>query len=214
MLALTVTPEGPSLVITHAAPMPYLDHWAFRKFSGDAGLGARLAAALRARGGTLALSWLNLGEYAAVSDPAQRRAAEQFVESVLPRIFCVDVDLAAVDKRERDGDPMPHADRALAAMFVNLGGPEDSPFTAKGIFEQLHDAGLARTQERLAATVQERLEVPARDAHDGPVLPRGGATRRASRRPGGDDADAGDRPVAGRDVLPGRPEGHQAERRD
>ncbi len=51
MLALTVTPEGPALVITHASPMPYLDHWAFRKFSGDAGLGARLTAALRARGG-------------------------------------------------------------------------------------------------------------------------------------------------------------------
>src|SRR2546427_172904 len=99
MLALSMTEAGgPGVVLQHVSPMVYLDHWALRKFSGDAGLASRLTGILHGHG-SLTLSWLNLGEYATVSDPEQRRAAEQFVEGVLPAIFCIDVDLAAVAKR-------------------------------------------------------------------------------------------------------------------
>ena len=77
MLALTMTQAGePGVLLQHVSPLVYLDHWALRRFSEDSDLGARLTGILRDRGGTLALSWLNLGEYAAVSDPKQRRAAE------------------------------------------------------------------------------------------------------------------------------------------
>lgn len=158
MLALTMTQAGPGVVLQHVSPMVYLDHWALRKFSEDNGLASRLTGILRGRGGTLALSWLNLGEYATVSDSKQRRAAEQFVEGILPSVFCIDVDLAAVDKRERARHPLPHADPALALLFLNRGGQGLNAFTATGLFE-LYDERLARTKDRLAAEVQKRLKI-------------------------------------------------------
>jgi len=115
--------------------MVYLDHWALRKFSGDDALASRLTKTLHDRDGTLALSWLNLGEYARVSDPNQRRAAEQFVEGVLPAVFCINVDLAAVNQREGLRDVLPHADRELALLFVNEGKQGLKTFTAMGMFD-------------------------------------------------------------------------------
>src|SRR5262249_18799841 len=143
-----LTTQG--LQMQHVRPMAYLDHWAFRRFSTNPALSSRLVKALRTRDGTLALSWLNLGEYAKVSIVASRQAAEKFVDDVLPSIFCIQVDLAAVDKREKAGDPLPHADEDLAATLVDA----TRSLTAKGMFVQLHDAGLADTKDRLAATVK------------------------------------------------------------
>jgi len=157
MLALTMTQAGePGVLLQHVSPLVYLDHWALRRFSEDSDLGARLTGILRDRGGTLALSWLNLGEYAAVSDPKQRRAAEQFVEGILPAVFCVQVDLATVDKRERAQDPLPHADPDLSLLFVR-GREGLKTITATGLFE-VYDETLARTKDRLATIVQGRLE--------------------------------------------------------
>lgn len=158
MLALTMTQAGPGVLVQHVSPMVYLDHWALRKFSGDKALAARLTGILHGRGGTLALSWLNLGEYATVSDPNQRRSAEQFVDDVLPAVFCIDVDLAAVNKREGAHDRLPHADQALALLFLNTGRQGLKTFTATGLFE-LYDERLACTKGRLAAATQERLEL-------------------------------------------------------
>jgi hypothetical protein len=149
---LSLTTQG--LQMQHVRPMAYLDHWAFRRFSTNPALSSRLVKALRTRNGTLALSWLNLGEYAKVSVVASRQAAEKFVDDVLPSIFCIQVDLAAVDKREKAGDPLPHADEDLAATLVDA----TRSLTAKGMFVQLHDAGLADTKDRLAATVKGRLD--------------------------------------------------------
>jgi hypothetical protein len=191
MLALTTTAEeGPGLLIQHVVPMVYLDHWALRKFADDSELRSRFVAALRGRGGTLTLSWLNLGEFATVSDLGQRRAAEAFVEAVLPSIFCIDVDLAAVDKRESANSPLPHADRELALLFVNPKGSADKPFTAIGLLERLNDAGLARSRDRLAATVQGRLEYLREMFRTDHSLRE--AVRHAEHRTGDDHADAGD----------------------
>jgi len=162
-LSIVKTPDGPRLQIQPVRPMVYLDHWAFRKFASDSKLAFRFGAALRARNGTLALSWLNLGEYTTVSDLEQRREAERFVDGVLPAIFVLDVDLAAVDNRERANDPLPHANRALASLFVSAGTP-DRPFTATGVFEQLSDSRLVGTLDRLAANVRNRL-VDLREEH-------------------------------------------------
>ena len=72
---LSLTTQG--LQMQHVRPMAYLDHWAFRKLSINPALSSRLVKALRARSGTLALSWLNLGEYTNVSGVASRQAAEK-----------------------------------------------------------------------------------------------------------------------------------------
>jgi hypothetical protein len=159
VIALTPSAEeGPGLLMQHVSPMVYLDHWALRKFADAPELRSRFLAALRARVGTLALSWLNLAEFAAVSHREQRRAAEAFLEAALPAIFCIDVDLAAVDKRMNTGDPLPHADRELLLLFRDWGGSADKRFTAIGLCERLYDSGLAQTKEKLATTLQGRLE--------------------------------------------------------
>jgi len=159
MLALTMTETGPGVVLQHRSPMVYLDHWALRKLSEDNDLASRLTKILHDRDGTLAISWLNLGEYARVSDPDQRRAAEQFVEGILPAVFCIDVDLAAVDQREGLRDALPHADRDLALLFVNAGKQGLKAFTVMGLFDQLNNESVARTKDRLAAVIQGRLEL-------------------------------------------------------
>jgi len=166
MLSIVTTPTGYGLQIQHVRPMVYLDHWAFRLFSSDAALASRFVGALKARGGTLAISWLNLGEYANVSVLESRRAAEAFVESALPAVFCIDVDLAAVDNREETGHPLPHADQAFASLMLNRSGS----FTAKGLFEPLFDAELAGTHAKLAATSQGRLEYLRQEYHRDPKL--------------------------------------------
>src|SRR5262249_9517943 len=96
----------------------YLDHCAFQMFSENAKLGERLTSTLHSRDGTPAISWLNFGEYATVTDAMQRRLVEQFLNGILPRIFCIDVDPAVMD-RERSNEPLPHADQVLAKLFYN-----------------------------------------------------------------------------------------------
>jgi len=134
---MTMTRGG--LVMSHrpVAPMVYLDHCALRKFSEDAKLGSRLTSALHARDGTLAISWLNFGEYATVTDPAPRRAVEQLLDGMLPGIFCIDVDPAVMD-REGASQPFPHADQALAQWFLNDQKPTVQLFTAANLFEPLN----------------------------------------------------------------------------
>jgi hypothetical protein len=160
----------------HVRPMVYLDHWAFRRFSTDAPLASRLVHALQTRGGTLALSWLNLGEYASVSVVESRHAAERFVDAVLPSIFCLQVDLATVDKREKAGDAWPYADEDLAATLVN----ESGALSAQGMFVQLHDAGLAATRGKLAEIVLGRLELLRATYQTDPIFRR--AVEQSTRR--------------------------------
>ena len=75
-------------------------------------------AALKASGGTLAVSWMNLGEYATVTDREQRLEAERLLDRLLPHIFPIDVDPGRVSERERAGNPYPHADLEIAKLFV------------------------------------------------------------------------------------------------
>jgi len=58
---------------------------------------------LKIDGGTLAVSWLNLGEYATVTSRETRRQAERLLERIVPAVFPLDVDPGAVSKRELAG---------------------------------------------------------------------------------------------------------------
>jgi hypothetical protein len=65
----------------------YFDHWAHARFSRDRQLGETFAAILHDRQGTLALSILNLAEFSGLTDLAQAKAAERFLETLLPRLL-------------------------------------------------------------------------------------------------------------------------------
>jgi len=106
----------------------------------------------------LAISWLNLGEYATVTDLAQRQAAEEFLDGMLPGIFCIDVDAVRVMKQQQAGHPFPHADQAVASLFLNNRRATVRLVTAAGLFEPLNHARLIRGKEELAAKIRPRLE--------------------------------------------------------
>jgi hypothetical protein len=68
-------------------PCVYFDHWAHARFSRDSTLGERFAELLHEHGGTFVLSILNLAEFSGLTDVTQGRAAERFLESLLPRLY-------------------------------------------------------------------------------------------------------------------------------
>ena len=68
-------------------PTVYLDHWALRRFSENNSLATRLTTALQSQNGTLALSWLNVVEFAKMTVERQARNVETLLEAILPRVF-------------------------------------------------------------------------------------------------------------------------------
>jgi len=93
MIRLTADEHGvPHIEQWAARPIVYLDHWALRKFSDSSSLSSCLATCLHAKNGTLALSWVNLGEFSKVTPPEQARNAEKLIELNLPRLFFMEVE--------------------------------------------------------------------------------------------------------------------------
>src|SRR3989442_7447272 len=107
---LWFSPAG--LHVAVARPMGYCDHFALRRISDDDARADRLVAAIKASGGSLALSWLNLGEFATVTDRAQRLRAECLIERILPAVFPLDAAPLDVHARQLADGPHPPQDHA------------------------------------------------------------------------------------------------------
>ncbi len=163
MLQLSLDARGaPQVAQRHVEPMAYLDHWAVRMFSGDEGLARRLQAGLARRGGTLAVSWINLGEFARVADPESVRKAEAFLESLLPHLFFLDSDPFSVIERENQvlsgsARILPHADQDLLAEVMKLKPPGASPITVVGLLDGFYGSTLVGRGEALADTFIGRI---------------------------------------------------------
>jgi hypothetical protein len=104
-------------------PCVYLDHWAIRRISENPKLAARFRDALIARNGTLAISFLNWAEFAQVRDIRQIRAAEEFLTSIMPRIYFLNVNFLEViyveaDPRRLGPGATPEGDWPLFRDFV------------------------------------------------------------------------------------------------
>lgn len=88
-------------------PSVYLDHWAVRLFSSDALLGQRFLRALKASGGALMVSHVNLVELTGPEDPRHADEAAAFFEAVLPNIYLAILDLEqAIDQEKRPRDTL------------------------------------------------------------------------------------------------------------
>lgn len=165
MLGLTTA----GLVIRPVSPMGYCDHCALRKIAADQALSEKLVTALKAGGGTLAVSWLNLGEYATVTDREQRLEAELLLDRLLPHVFPINVDPGVVSKREHAGDPYPHADREIGALFVKKrtvtisASGIDLLLSASDLFEPVNHPILIRGKDRLARLTLRVLNQRRRD---------------------------------------------------
>jgi hypothetical protein len=117
-------------------PLVYLDHWAFRLFSDDTELREALASALAERRGSLCLGRLNVLEFATVTDEAQLKAAQDFVQALLPGLFFLDTAMMPVVERETAGEPSACADINLFADF-GLSIFENNHWSARRILDRL-----------------------------------------------------------------------------
>jgi hypothetical protein len=145
------------------SPTVYLDHWALRQFSENQKLADRLTEGLNRRNGTLALSWLNVGEFTKMTMKEQARRAENLIESNLPRVFFLEVEPFAVIRREDDmltgsSPTAPHADLEFLRVFSQLKPTSLELFTAQNLFRVVQDSGLDKRFDHLADTVVGRVE--------------------------------------------------------
>lgn len=151
------------------APAVYLDHWALRNISEVKSLRSKFQTALKARNGTLTLSWLNLIEFSKVADATQARLAETFVEDLLPNVFFLEVNPFTVIKEEDRllaGGKLvpPHADSALLKVFAELKTHSVKPFTAHNLFCAVQGKNTVVVEfAALADTIIEHVKILRED---------------------------------------------------
>jgi hypothetical protein len=136
--------ESPDHKVVHTAvsPVVYFDQWALYDISENQTLADRLTAALKARNGTLALSWINLTEFRTNTREEQARKAESLIEAMLPQVFFLEVTFEIVIGREdrllTSGAPVsPHEDADFLRTFIGLKRTSQSPLTAQGLFRSM-----------------------------------------------------------------------------
>lgn len=166
------------------APTVYLDHCALRTISEDQEFTARLAMVLGSLGGTLALSWVNVAEFAKVTNQQQARKAEKLIDANIPRIFLLEADPFKVIDREdsllRGGPHIPpHGDlEFLRTIFLR--NPESMAlYSANDLFDAVQNPKLVQRNERLADTFVSEVERFRRE--DKPIPKMVGSTQRGTR---------------------------------
>lgn len=179
MLELGLDQSGtPEVRVRHADPMVYLDHWAVRMFSNDAVLATRFIGALNSRGGTLAVSWINLAEFATMNDPDSVRRAERFFDDVLPRLFFIEPNPFNVIASENEimargrAEVPPHMDIPMARELIKLRPETPKPITAIGMLQVIPGSSLVERGQQMADTVIKRFEAIRADCAADPELSR------------------------------------------
>lgn len=121
-------------------PAVYLDHWAIRRLSSDAPLGNRFISALKASGGSLVISHVNLAEITGPIDPKHAGEIAMFLEAVLPNIYFAKFDVEKAIDQEKV--PRDISIRLRAAPDIDLlfevarQRPDDfQPFTIEGVIK-------------------------------------------------------------------------------
>lgn len=133
-------------------PAVYLDHWAIRRLSSDTTLGNRFLSALKASGGSLVISHVNLAEITGPTDPKHAGEIAMFLEAVLPNIYFAMFDVEKAIDQEKV--PRDISIRLRAAPDIDLllevarQRPDDfQPFTIAGVIKVI-----AEHRDKLNAT--------------------------------------------------------------
>lgn len=127
MIQLGIDPSGERTVgQCMTSPCVYLDSCALTDIAEDPTLVGRLRDTLVRRGGTLAISWLNLMELGGITDQRQLQAVANFLDRVSHElIFFIDVVPEQVINREdqlvQEGrGSAPHVDDQILKIFVQI----------------------------------------------------------------------------------------------
>jgi hypothetical protein len=127
-------------------PSVYLDHWAFRKISENRELAERFRRALLPRKGTLSISFVNIAEFSQVTDVKQLTAAEEFIDSLLPRIYFQNVNFPQVIEIEKADIQWMQSN---GAQGKRSNGSPDSDINLMNMFTQsARDFGTSLTARR------------------------------------------------------------------
>jgi hypothetical protein len=168
MIEFVVNQRGDLAVIQRdVSPTVYLDHWALLEISANQTLADRLTAALKARNGTLALSWLNLAEFTSITMEEQVHNAESLLEAILPQVFLLDTDLCTVINREDRLCVRPHRDDDFLKTLIGLKPTSLNVLTARGLFKAVQGRSDARNFaliEALRSALAARQEQAALDS--------------------------------------------------
>lgn len=165
MIEISIIREGLDVNHRFISPTVYLDHWAWRRISESDILTNRFSNALKSRGGTLAISWLNLVEFTKVTDERQTCKADVLLDRILPQIFFVNPNFFKVieqeDKPLAGGEPITlHADLELLRGFAkfNLKSNSLNLLSAQSIFRLVPAMGIAGQYDGFADSVIEYIE--------------------------------------------------------
>jgi hypothetical protein len=165
MLSLSADSSGTALVIqTNEPPTIYLDHGVLMSIAEDTSLATRFIVTLKNQHGTLALSWVNLAEFAKIRDQRQVRAVEQFVDAILPQLFFIAVDPWAVIRSE-DEVLQGHKTQSkwghvelLKLFVIRKETPSLNPLTGRDLFSNLRDSRILRGLDKLGDQFISRIE--------------------------------------------------------
>ena len=139
------------VIQTFDFPAVYLDHWALRLFSSDQELRQRFLRALKASGGSLVVSHVNLAEITGPSDPRHAGETAAFFEATLPNIYFAMFDIQkAIDQECHPRDtqirlPAPPDIELLRAVAMER-SDDFRPFTIAGLINLV-----AANRQRLGA---------------------------------------------------------------
>jgi len=130
-------PDGLHVSQSFDPPTVYLDHWALMTFAEDAALQNRFVSALNGKRGTLVLSMISFGEFAAPDDPRHCQEAEVFIDRVIPRLFLTDLNPQEVRAQElaRPDNPLRFplsSDNRQLRLFVRRCLEEGRPLSMRG----------------------------------------------------------------------------------
>jgi hypothetical protein len=93
-------------------------------------LSTRFAKALKDRGGTLVLSWLNVVEFSKMTDEVQRRKADLLLNEIALNVFWLNPDFFTVGSDElnlaSNNENPPHSDSEFLYFYV-MSGLKNSP---------------------------------------------------------------------------------------
>lgn len=142
MLKFRIENGEPKIRIFITSPHCYLDHWALRLLSEEEELGTRFSKALKSLNGTLSISWLNLVEFTAVSDPRQIEIAENFIDNIRETLFFIELNPWVVIKTEEEAVKSAKvfgevADTIILNAFARMERTGLDPISCKGLFSQL-----------------------------------------------------------------------------
>lgn len=185
MITVESRPDGTFARQGLSRPVVYLDHWAVRGISSSPEMSRRFVAGLHASGGTLALSVMNLAEFAAMTCTAAAQQADAFLDLVGRSIYFIDTEPAAVAAREDavsagHSDHCPAADDELLRYFVEQPSDRAEPVVGKRTFQRFVEmrAQLQDAMSELKVNVPNAVQ-KLRDRCDGDPI----ALRRAQNAP-------------------------------